>query len=380
MKIRKYFKINHPETKNHYHGLDTIRAFSVLIGMLWHFMQVPLANKQLSFILSTGPWGGANPLFVVSGFLLGNQILSRHEKNIKVSLIKFYFRRALKTWPSYLILITIIFFNPFFDYTEQLPSYWRFLTFTQNFNLSENILSHTWSLCIEEHFYLLLPVISLLFINRPKLKNVAFVVLAIILSGLLLRFYLWKVFISLDDLNKFQIYFNKIYYQSYCRVDGLVFGVFLAYIQNYTKDIWKKLTEKGNDLALIGLLLCAIGFLLQIQRTNLISILFVFPIIALGFSFFLLGAIHPESFLNKTKIPGANKIATLSYCLYLVHKPINVWIEHLLFPYQLNTGTALIWAILLGYSICFVFAYLLYVFVEKPFLSLRDKYIPTIEN
>lgn len=375
-----FFKVNTEFKVRHFHGLDTLRAAAICLGLLWHFMQINANSPLLLSFLSTGPWGGANPLFIVSGYLLGHQILSRLVDRKNVSVIKFYFRRALKTWPSYLVVVGIVFMTPYFYRDSLFPPFWKFFTFTQNFNLNNSFLSHTWSLCIEEHFYLVLPFLSLHFLRNSKVKSIAIAVVVLLLASLILRGYIWFIDVESAGLEKFRNYFNRIYYPTYTRTDGLIMGVFLAYLQSYSPVFWKKLVSQENRFFYVGVMLCSFGFLLQTHRTQLFATLAVFPLINSGYGFLLIAAITKECLLSRIKIPGASYIATLSYALYLVHRPVyhilEPWLEDLAFGVPLR----LLISVSLGFALSFLAAYLLFLLVERPFLKLRDRAIPTIEN
>lgn len=364
----------------HSHGLDNLRTISILLALFWHFLQIEKDNSLLNLILSTGPWGGANPLFLVSGYLLGNQILSRYAQDKKVSLFKFYFRRALKTWPNYFVLIFIVFQIPLFQESEQFPSIWKFLTFTQNFNFSQSALSHTWSLCIEEHFYLVLPLASLLFLQKPKLKKVVLGVTALLFLGFFQRGYLWTEYLKYAQADRFSEYFNKIYYPTYNRLDGLVIGVFIAYLQNYVPELWKKILLHANEWLTLGLVLCLFGWILQIQRTSFISTLLVFPVMAFGFACIMIAAIESNTIISRAAIPWTRKIANLSYALFIVHKPVSHVMRKFLNEYNLSFSLDLILSVLLGFVLSFAVALILYFVIEKPILKLRDRLIPTIDK
>ena len=374
-----YLKIENPTKKDRLPGLDILRALSVILGLLWHFLQIENGTPGLNLVLSTGPWGGANPLFLISGYLLGNQILSRYAINKKVSLFKFYFRRALKTWPSYFAIVLIVFSFPFFQSTTNtLPPFWKFLLFVQNFDLSNSVLSHTWSLCIEEHFYLVLPVVSLLFLLKPRARTVFTVVSLLLVAGLLIRGFSWQFQLNHTQEFKFRDYFNKIYYQTYTRLDGIILGVFLAYIQSFLPSLWKKLLAQQSHFLKLGLILCFFGYFLQVHRTDFVPTVFVFSIMAFGFGSIMLSALSGDSLINRFKFKSASTIATLSYTLYLVHRPAFELVVALLKGYQLSLGMELFLSVSLGFIFSFCFAYLLYLIVEKPFLLFRDRTLPSI--
>ena len=119
-----------------------------------------------------------------------------------------------------------------------MPPLWRFLTFTQNFGLdaqNHNSFSHAWSLCIEEQFYLLLPItIFTIFYFRLQ-KGTLYLILGLTVLGFVFRIFNWNEYVQpfIDDGNRRQIsleFVEKIYYPSYNRMDGLLVGVAIAIV------------------------------------------------------------------------------------------------------------------------------------------------------
>lgn len=380
MKLVNFFSIQDDSKSEKIRNLNTFRALAILLGLIWNFMQTSKSTPSFSYLLSTGPWGGANPLFLISGYLLGNQLLSRLSSNANISFFKFYCRRAFKTWPNYFILI--LFFLLFTDFFKKSNSnnLINFLTFTQNFNLTNSPLSHTWSLCIEEHFYLLLPFLIILFFKKRFSKLPLVFFLFTVALGMFLRNQIWITNIKNSGLESFQIYFNSIYYLTYCRLDGLIIGVGLAYLKNFKSSLWTKLIIQANKFFILGLFCCIIGFLLQVHRTNQVSAIFLFPIISFGFGSLLISALNPNSFFSLIKIPKSNLIAILSYALYIVHKPVEYLISNFLIRYNLPFGLELVFSLFLCFVISFLCSYILYILVEKPCLQLRNKFFPNIED
>ena len=107
---------------------------------------------------------GVNTFFVLSGFLITWLLLREWDLNHTLSLSDFYYRRALRIFPAYyfFVLITIV-ADLFFGNNQIQPAILPALTYTTNyFNVFNNhpplSTAHTWSLAIEEQFYLVWPV------------------------------------------------------------------------------------------------------------------------------------------------------------------------------------------------------------------------------
>ncbi len=144
-------------------GLDSIRALAVIMVIIWHwYPQYPL-NTVLGFIqhffIPTGEFG-VTLFFVLSGYLITSILLkAKRESNNNIHTIKnFIIRRSLRIFPIYYLLIIIMILSNF-PFEKGHLAY--FLTYTGNFlSIKEgrwNNFSHTWSLSVEEQFYLIWP-------------------------------------------------------------------------------------------------------------------------------------------------------------------------------------------------------------------------------
>ena len=156
-----------------FYGLDHLRAFAILYVFLFHYTNLSLGEPEWLTPLTKFGWTGVDLFFVLSGFLISSQLFSQVNRGEKISLRVYFTKRSLRIFPLYFAVVTIYFCFPFFRETETLPPVWKFLTFTQNIGLdqrNEGTFSHAWSLCVEEQFYFLFPLIILLtvYLNIAK--------------------------------------------------------------------------------------------------------------------------------------------------------------------------------------------------------------------
>ncbi|MCW3124306.1 MAG: acyltransferase, partial [Flavipsychrobacter sp.] len=170
-------------------------------------------------------WTGVDLFFVLSGYLISSQLFLKMAENKTIGVGDFYARRFFRIIPAFIFVVALYFCIPSFKEWGDLPSIWRFLTFTQNIGLdlrTERTFSHAWSLCIEEQFYLLLPVILALLIYFKAEKKGVFLLSALFLVGFTARYYSWQRFIvPAIDTDDFGVnWYKYIYYPAHscCRI------------------------------------------------------------------------------------------------------------------------------------------------------------------
>ena len=313
-------------------------------------------------------WVGVELFFVLSGYLISNQIFSAEHQ---FSLKTFYYRRFLRTLPNYFVVVGLYFLIPSFGEKPLITPLWKFITFTQNFNLSAGAFSHAWSLCLEEQFYLVFPLVALLFVRKGSARAGWLAVGLILFSGIILRSTLWLAYIqdAVGDIH--QIYMNKIYYPPFCRLDGLVLGVSIAMLQNFHKEAWERMTSRGNWSLMLGLLGCYFTFYPLPDLCGFIPTAFGYLLRCASFAALMLAALSPNTVLHKTKIPGAMTLSAWSYAIYLTHKSF-IHITHVVLS-RWNIGESSMVTVMVEIILSLVGGWILYTCIETPFLKLRDK-------
>ncbi|HEX3092906.1 MAG TPA: acyltransferase [Candidatus Angelobacter sp.] len=353
-------------------GLDLMRAIAILWVMLWH----------VRLVLRPGIWSGAGNygwmgvdlFFVLSGYLIGSQLLRPYTRGSQPSIGGFYMRRAFRVLPAYLTVLLFYFAIPGFREAPGLSPLWQFLTFTQNFRIDyahDQAFSHVWSLCVEEHFYLVLPLLILLLMRRPSFGKAVAVTLGILCFGIAIRAYIYihQVQVLPREDDAFALaYVEKIYYPTHTRLDGLLVGVTLATIKTFRPAWWQRAMSHGYILLVGGLALCACAMWLFRDRLSFPAAVIGFPLLALGLGLLIASSIAPSSPLSKVR--GFGLIAALAYSAYLTHKEI----MHLVYtrlPKLIGAGG---WLALAAYfASSFLVAFVLYLAIERPFLRLRER-------
>ncbi|RQO31297.1 acyltransferase [Taibaiella sp. KBW10] len=362
-----------------FYGLDHLRALAIILVFFFHYFI--LSSGQPAWLpgLAAFGWTGVDLFFVLSGFLISGALFSRIGKGQTIALRSFYLKRFFRIVPAYLITVGLYFCIPLFREKEHLPSLWKFLTFTQNFGLNlkdQGTFSHAWSLCVEEHFYLFLPLILLLLQFTRSMNRAYLLLMALFGLGFLTRWYSYHYLYlpEIENANDWVYWYKYIYYPTYNRLDGLLVGVTIAAIYQFSPRCWSTLSKYGNGFMILGIVLLALAYFLCANQQTFNASIFGFPLIALGYGCMVTGAISPASFLYRWQSRGTTFIASLSYAIYLTHKGVVHITHQLLADYKVNENLMLLICIIM----CTAAAYLLHRIVEKPFIKLKNRLTGTL--
>ncbi|TVX96123.1 acyltransferase family protein [Cohnella terricola] len=351
-------------------GLDIVRSLAIFLVMLAHGMMFfllpfyPVSNSLIFFAVL-----GVEIFFVLSGFLIGQILLNDVlvEQNWP-ALRRFYLRRWFRTLPLYfLILIIVCLINDKF--------FWQHLFFVQNFNTeSLNFFPVSWSLTVEEWFYLLIPFFLLLLFriskkNRNSVNKFFYLLVLIIISLILLRLFYVFLFNPIWD--------EEVRRQFYVRLDSLGIGVLIAGIKVYKKAFYEKITKYPWILYSLSI----IGFytlykLIPWNQPEVLNNSFFYRTFLLNFFSILSGliiiAFESDTFINNIKskiiVKTFTFISVTSYSVYLIHYEIYNYYSRKI---ATITETMGIW--LTSTVITIIAAFILYRFFELPIMNLRDK-------
>jgi peptidoglycan/LPS O-acetylase OafA/YrhL len=343
-------------------GLDLLRAIAIVWVIVFHSWMVGRLSDPFQAVADYG-WMGVDLFFVLSGYLIGHQLLKPLRLGEPLHAGEFYRRRAYRILPAFLTVLAIYAWCPAWREAPSMQPLWQFLTFTVNLQLDAKLnhaFSHAWSLCVEEQFYLVFPLLAWWLTRRPSLRTTVCVCAMIVIAGMLIRAYA-----SLHDLD----YLHGIYYPTYTRLDGLLAGVVLAAIQTYRPDTWHVMQSKAPMLAMGGLVVTGMAIWLFRDRLALIPSICGFPLLSLGLALIVAAGAGRRSF-GYWEIPGAAWLASLSYSLYLSHKPAMHAVAGMLTSHPQWHG----WSAFVLYAIGnLALGALLHYGVERPCLRLRDR-------
>ena len=249
-------------------GLDLLRAVAILLVVFHHGHAV--------FLVPFIPLpDGVDLFFVLSGYLIGGILIkgiARSEGFTVAALRVFWLRRWFRTLPAYafvLLLNTGLFFIELTRHQSIKASIkqmvwvdklWTYCFFIQNLftNLTFNFFPESWSLSVEEWFYLLLPLLLMLFLRLklPIQQTILWAVLIIIIVPTGLRY--------VNAYNSVQMGWMMTRMVVFMRLDAIGFGVLMAYISYYKPALWKRMASSGL-LLVGGLTLSYAGFLFILE-------------------------------------------------------------------------------------------------------------------
>jgi len=211
---------------------DGLRAVAILMVLYWHcFNNLIHTQNAIAFriitLSSSYCWSGVDLFFVLSGFLLGRILLKN--KNSKNYFKTFYIRRVCRIFPLYYLYFTIFLVLYFSGLKTKIPwlfentlPLWSYATYTQNFLMAkfETLGSHgmvsTWSLAVEEQFYLILPILVFIF-NKSKM------------IWLFLLFFILAFVFRITSSN-----WIESFALIQCRADSLLIGIIIAlFVSNH---------------------------------------------------------------------------------------------------------------------------------------------------
>ena len=231
-------------------GLDHLRAFAIIIVFVFHYGRL-FPHPEWTNAISRFGWTGVDLFFVLSGYLIAAQLFKKIGGNEKITFKEFFIKRFFRIIPAYLFVAMLYFSFPSFREREALAPLWKYLTFTQNIGLDihrQGTFSHAWSLCIEEQFYLFLPLILIALVYFKCIKRGYLLLLFLFLFGFLARLYCWRNFVlPFQEDDNFSIYWYKwIYYPTWGRLDSLLAGVSIAALFQFKPKIKESCQRFGN--------------------------------------------------------------------------------------------------------------------------------------
>jgi peptidoglycan/LPS O-acetylase OafA/YrhL len=342
--------------------VDMLRGIAVLLVLFRH--------HGASGVLQEVGWLGVDLFFVLSGFLVSGLIFDEYRRAGAFDGVRFLIRRGFKIYPSFYLLIGVsTVLMAVTDRADPLMNYVAELFFFQNYH--EGLWTHTWSLGVEEHFYIVLVVSALLVIRYFKVFSLNRLVLYC--AALFLLFLFLRVWTNMQEPFEMRSHM----FASHLRLDSLLAGVLLAAFQRYRPERFNALFGRRRSM----LVLIMIVLLLPILLTDFGS----FAMATIGFTgAYLAGAIAVgmavtaapttgRSALHRLLVGPLAWVGSISYTTYLWHLLVLLVVEMATEHTGLQ-GTVLELAVFLFLSV--LVGELTSRILERPALILRERWFP----
>ncbi len=344
--------------QGHIPQLDGVRGFAVAAIMVFH-SQLPLLS---------GLFVSLDLFFVLSGYLITRLLAREFGRNGTISFRHFYMRRALRLGPALLLFLSVVAVASLLlldeegrwrNLREVLFALFYFSNWARAFDIHPPLLlGHTWSLSVEEQFYLLWPPLLLLGMRLQRLRHW----LPVIIAGLALLAWGWRVLLTMEGASVARLY-NGLD----TRADALLLGcltgwlVGSGWLEGRRKVLLQRCLRLLSPLALLAL---AAFFLwanyesLQMYYWGFFLVDVVAAVLVLDLALGRDGWIR-RLFASRPLV----WFGTLSYGLYLWHYPV--------FYLMLHGGFAPLTVLLLGGSLAVALACLSWYGLERPCLRLK---------
>ncbi len=316
-----------PSSNSRIDLLDILRGLAIFLVICHHYRHFAGAPQWFRWFGLRG-YIGVDIFFVLSGWLIGGQIFREVAQTGTLAIGRFWGRRWFRTVPVYLAFLAFeLWRNP--ALSDQL---WKYLIFAQNY-LDPMGWLITWSLCIEEHFYLVLPLVIIVAIKLFKLQSrrlaIVFGILAMI--SVALR---WQQFPLLHGQG-YNNFLANFYVPTHLRMDGLLIGVGLAAIRQWKLAPWRWVQKQPWVPLALGLFIFAISAwwpglvgtgVRSSERLLFFNAVWQFLGVGLGTGLMIIGGVALHERGVSLKIPGSLWLAEHAYVLYLCHLIPPAWV------------------------------------------------------
>ncbi|HKF56864.1 MAG TPA: acyltransferase [Blastocatellia bacterium] len=349
--------------------LDILRAIAIFLVLGRHLR--PCASwvshilSDLGLLWVAGGWTGVDLFFVLSGFLISGLLFKEHARNGSISFKRFFIRRGFKIYPAFYVMVAVSLCVLLISGTPvPLSKVLEELFFLQNYGTG-GLWTHEWSLAVEEHFYIFLPILLIVIAGRNRNSTNPFrlipsLFVAIALVCLSLRVYITAAqpFTSLTHL-----------FPTHLRIDSLFFGVVISYYYHYNSAQFRRFARRFRPVLLVlGALAFVPAFTMRLDTEVFVPTVEL-TLLYLGGGLIVVAVAGWEPKLNKFTRAIAF-VGSRSYSIYLWHQPFHeaVVIKYLAINWYTYAVSYLAGSIVIGI--------VMYRLVEYPALKIRDRVFP----
>lgn len=339
-------------------SIDILRSFAI-IGVLFR-------HSIINTFYARAGWAGVDLFFVLSGFLVSGLLFHEFLKTDKVNIKLFLIRRGFKIYPAFYIFLIVALITEKYWFHVNYPSknILSEVCFMQSY--FDGCFLHTWSLAIEEHFYILLSVFILLAVHYKWILNKQLMIAFFSLSVLLV--FLLRLQYVISHIQEPSMHFFK----THLRIDGLLIGVLVSYYYHFSENFKTFISKYRLSLFAIALVFISLPFIFSADSFFMLT--FGLTIMQAGFGIIVaLAAVFSNKidsyrFANFFVTKALSYIGRYSYSIYLWHLFLYKMLSEF---WQKEPPVIIYFAVTIIGGIC------LSLLVEQVFLKIRDKYFPT---
>jgi peptidoglycan/LPS O-acetylase OafA/YrhL len=317
------------------HGLRAVACFLVVgmhVAAFSGNLQLHPDGKvdlPLFYRVINAFWSGLDIFFVLSGFLIGRILMTSIASTGSLEFPRFFVRRALRVFPAYYFVLTLAVFwytrldipaakfmlvGP--DWTAMRDVSWMNYVYVMNYAFQAgdaNPMSWAWSLCVEEHFYLLLPALLAILYRSDRRGIRPLVLIVATLLPVLGR----AVQYALDPTIYMQ---DGFYFRTHNRIDEILVGVVIAYFFVHHREAFRVAAERAGAWCWISgfVLIGSVWVFGGIQELGIFAVVFQFLFIALGTGALVINALFLDNRVTRVLAHRAwYPWARVSYGIYL---------------------------------------------------------------
>lgn len=334
--------------KNRIPELDGVRGIAVLLVFFVHIIPQYVPTGGL----------GVDVFFVLSGYLITSILLNELDRTGHINYKAFYIRRALRLIPALigvLVFATVYALTRGHSWASVASTAALVLGYAANWPLAYDrfdllgVVPHAWSLAVEEHFYLLWPVLLAWLHRKCSALTVARITIALIVAVAI-----WRAFLLLSGSTE-----NRCYFGTDTRIDGPLIGSLAAMVARTSFQISKPVAAGAAAILAFGLFRGTahgasyfLGFGLTFSLSVAAAMLWLLQ--------------HSSTLAHRVlRFRVLTFTGQISYSLYLWHFALILALgQHVKWSRSVTLGTL---------ALCYAVAVLSYYLVERPFLRLKDR-------
>ncbi len=350
-------------------GLDLLRSIAIGLVLAAHSLALLPSGTWEHLPLAKAGFFGVELFFVLSGFLIGGILIREAEKSplTPSRIIGFWRRRWIRTLPNYFLFLFLAFCVELFLHHASPPS-WKYLFFLQNLAWKPPPhMPESWSLAVEEWFYLLCPIFlgALISISgRIRTWHFAAILLFLSLPRFLFLFANWNTAFDWDgELKKIVLF----------RLDAIFYGVLASWLYLKKQSFWTKYSIPAFAAGCVLVLFCTLIVRIDYSATlpassKLLRGVLLFSLVSAGYALMIPLVLSYRSPWKPLSF-ATTIFSKISYSLYLSHLSLALPIT-----IKLAGKIGLAYSIPVFLLLSTGISIATFLFFEHPITSLRDRW------